>query len=154
FASAGNEHVRVNRVNMTVGGRALTGVGRVDSGNEGIETIIPGDTVANNDLRGLLESPAGVPGVVMVSAASNANGALPAGYPPLQAGIQKPTVGARDQLTYYSSYGSRIDIAAPGGARKIGMPRADVGAADILYGGWGTLGALDPSGEICKDPAL
>jgi len=151
FASAGNSHVRINRVNMTVGGVALTGVGQVANGDEGIQTIIPGDTVANNDLRGLLETPAGVPGVVMVSATSNANGASPYALSP---GIQKPTVGARDQLTYYSNYGSRIDIAAPGGARKLGIPRYDGGPADILYGGWGTLGALTANGEICQDPSL
>src|SRR5205814_1369731 len=31
FAAAGNEHVRVNRVAMTLGGRALGGVGRVST---------------------------------------------------------------------------------------------------------------------------
>jgi subtilisin family serine protease len=61
--------------------------------------------------------------------------------------------GKRDQLTYYSNYGTRIDISAPGGARKFNIPRYDVGLADILYGGWGSLGALDASGEICTDPA-
>jgi hypothetical protein len=39
-----------------------------------------------------------------------------------------------------------VDIAAPGGARKFNIPRYDGGNADILFGGWGTLGALDPSG--------
>ena len=38
-------------------------------------------------------------------------------------------------------------------ARKFNIPRIDVGNADILYGGWGTLGALTASGEICTDPA-
>ena len=158
FASAGNEHVRINRVNMTVGGVALNGVGRVDGGDQGIMSIIPGDTVANNDLRGLLETPAGVPGVVMVSATGNAIGGSTssAGINALAQALVWPDskLGLRDQLTYYSNFGSRIDIAAPGGARKFNIPRYDVGAADILYGGWGTLGALDPSGEICKDPAL
>jgi subtilisin family serine protease len=152
FASAGNEHVRINRVNMQVGGISLTGVGLVDSGNEGIASILPGDPLSDYDLRGFLEVPAGVPGVIMVSATNNAIGdaagtnavfTWPAGL-----------VGARDQLTYYSSYGSRIDIAAPGGARKFNIPRIDGGNGDILYGGWGSLGALDPSGEICKVPAL
>jgi subtilisin family serine protease len=149
FASAGNEHVRLNRVNMTVGGQALSGVGRVDSGNEGIGETTPGGPLF--DLRGLLETPAGVPGVVMVSATNNAiadasgTGAV---------NFWTTHVGAQDQLTYYSSYGSRIDIAAPGGARKFNVPRYDGGAGDILYGGWGTLGALDPSGEICTDPSL
>ena len=37
FASAGNEHVRVNRVNMTVGGRALVGA---KTGRAGIECAV------------------------------------------------------------------------------------------------------------------
>jgi len=157
FASAGNEHVRIHNVNMTIGGRALTGVGQVDAGNEGIISIIPGDTVANNDTRGMLETPAGVPGVVMVSATGNAIGGS-ASTPGLTAQAQAlvwpdSKFGLRDQLTYYSNYGERIDISAPGGARKFNIPRYDVGNLDILYGGWGTLGALDPSGEICTDPA-
>jgi subtilisin family serine protease len=153
FASAGNEHVRINRVNMTVGGVPLTGVGQVDSGDEGIASVIPGDAISDWDFRGLIEVPAGIPGVVMVSSTGNANGAPPAGYG-WQAGIEKPTVGALDQLAYYSNYGSRIDIAAPGGARKLGIPRYDGGPADILYGGWGELGALTANGEICQDPSL
>jgi hypothetical protein len=152
FASAGNDHVRINRVSMTVGSVALTGVGLVDSGPEGIATITPGSPLAAFDRRGLLETPAGVPGVVMVSATNNAispNTGLPAG-------ISWPNSawGAQDQLTYYSSYGSRIDITAPGGARKFNIPRYDGGNGDILYGGWGTLGALTANGEICQDPSL
>jgi len=157
FASAGNEHVRVNKVNMTVGGVPLTGVGQVDTGNEGIQTIIPPDTVANNDLRGLLETPAGVPGVVMVSATNNAIGGSTSSTS-INASAKAlvwpdSLLGKQDQLTYYSSYGTRIDIAAPGGARKFNIPRYDVGNADILYGGWGSLGALDPSAFLCTDPA-
>jgi subtilisin family serine protease len=153
LASAGNEHVRVNRVDMTVGGVALQGVGQVDAGDEGIQTILPGDTVANNDLRGLLETPAGVPGVIMVSATNNAIAAAPDAVSPLVKWTGT-AIGQRDQLTYYSSYGSRIDIAAPGGARKFNIPRYDGGAGDILYGGWGSLGALTANGEICQDPSL
>jgi subtilisin family serine protease len=149
FASAGNEHVRINRVNLTVGGQALSGVGQVDTGDEGIGETTPGGPLL--DLRGLLETPAGVPGVVMVSATNNAIAdATGAGA----VNFWKTHVGAKDQLTYYSNYGSRIDISAPGGARKFNVPRYDGGAGDILYGGWGTLGALDPSGEICTDPSL
>ena len=158
FASAGNEHVRVNRVNMSVGGVALTGVGQVDGGNEGVASIIPGTPFANSDLRGYLETPAGVPGVIMVSATNNAIGGS-VSTPGLNANAQAlvwpdSKLGLRDQLTYYSSYGSRIDITAPGGGRKFNIPRYDVGALDILYGGWGSLGALDASGEICTDPSL
>ena len=152
-ASAGNEHVRINSVNTVIGGRSLVGVGQVASTDEGIITIIPGDTVANNDIRGLLETPAGVPGVIMVSSTNNANGA-PSSPAVLAHLNSKPTVGASDQLAYYSNYGARIDVAAPGGARKMGIPRYDVGAEDVLYGGWGELGALTANGEICQDPSL
>lgn len=157
LASAGNEHVRINRVNMMVGGQWLVGVGQIDTGSEGIQSIIPPDSVSNNDLRGLLETPAGVPGVIMVSATGNAIGGSQSS-PAINAFAKAlvwpdALLGKRDQLTYYSNYGSRIDVAAPGGARKFNIPRYDVGAADILYGGWGTLGALDASGEICTDPA-
>jgi subtilisin family serine protease len=84
----------------------------------------------------------------MVSATNNA---VPAGAPsPWAWQVKQPgAVGARDQLTYYSNYGSRVDITAPGGARKFNVPRYDIGNADILYGGWGTLAGIDPSGDLC-----
>ena len=102
------------------------------------ETLPAGGDSANFDLRGMLETPAGVPGVVMVSATNNGNGAAPAADP-FGFGMH---VGARDQLAYYSSYGSRVDLAAPGGARRFNLPGWDGGDGNILYGGWGSLGAL------------
>jgi subtilisin family serine protease len=36
----------------------------------------------------------------------------------------------------------------------MGIPRYDVGPEDVLYGGWGELGALTDNGEICQDPSL
>src|SRR5262249_56966444 len=42
FAAAGNEHVRVDRVALNVAGRALSGVGRVSTGPDGIATASPG----------------------------------------------------------------------------------------------------------------
>jgi subtilisin family serine protease len=148
FAAAGNEHVRVDRVTISVGGRTLSGVGRVSNGPDGIATTPPGADSADFDLRGTLEAPAGVPGVVMVSATNNGNGAAPAGDP-FGFGMH---VGARDQLAYYSSYGSRVDLAAPGGARRFNLPGWDGGDGNILYGGWGSLGALTENGAICRDP--
>jgi lantibiotic leader peptide-processing serine protease len=148
FAAAGNEHIRVDRVTTTVGGRSLSGVGRVSNGADGIATTRPGADSADFDLRGLLEAPAGVPGVVMVSATNNGNGAAPADDP-FGFGMH---VGARDQLAYYSSYGSRVDLAAPGGARRFNLPGWDGGDGNILYGGWGSLGALADNGLICRDP--
>ncbi len=147
FASAGNDHVRVNTETVTIAGVAFPGVGVVDRGNEGISSVIPGDPLSAHDLRGLVETPAGLPGVIMVSSSNNANGA-PDGYA-LPDGYDHPTVGLRDQLAYYSSYGSRVDIGAPGGARKLGIPRYDGGNDDVLYGGWGELGALSAGGDIC-----
>ena len=149
FAAAGNEHVRVDRVNLQLGGRNLQGVGRVSLGAEGVATASPGsDSLDDYDLRGWLSVPGGVPGVTMVSATANAIGAAPANVPLRW----RDHVGARDQLAYYSNYGSRVDLAAPGGARRFQIPGYDGGDGDILYGGWGSLGALSEKGLICNDP--
>ncbi|HYX76542.1 MAG TPA: S8 family serine peptidase, partial [Gaiellaceae bacterium] len=147
FAAAGNEHVRVDRVAMNVAGRPLSDVGRVSTGPDGIATASPGATSVT-DLRGSLEAPAGVPGVVMVSATNNGNDAAPANDP-FGVGMH---VGARDQLAYYSSYGPRVDLAAPGGARRFNLPGWDGGDGNVLYGGWGSLGALAANGSVCSDP--
>ena len=149
FAAAGNEHVRVDRVNLALGGRDVVGAGRVSLGAEGIATASPGsDSLDDYDLRGWLSVPGGVPGVTMVSATANAIGAAPADVPLRW----RSHVGARDQLAYYSNYGSRVDLAAPGGARRFQIPGYDGGDGDILYGGWGTFGALSEKGLICNDP--
>jgi subtilisin family serine protease len=148
FGAAGNAHVRIDRVNMTVGGRSFQGVGRVSLGSEGIASVTPGAPLAPFDLRGLLEVPAGVPGVTMVSSTANAIGAAPASIPLRW----QSHIGARDQLAYYSNYGSRVDLAAPGGARRYEIPLYDGGDGDILYGGWGSFGALEDKGLICTDP--
>ena len=150
FAAAGNAHVRVNRVTMTLGGRRLEGVGQVSTGAGGIATALPGsDSLDDDDLRGGLELPGGVPGVTMVSATANAIGAAPASVPLRW----RSHVGARDQLAYYSNYGSRIDLAAPGGARAYEIPAFDGGPGDVLAGGWGSFGALAKDGLICNDPS-
>jgi subtilisin family serine protease len=148
FGAAGNAHVRVDRVNMNVGGRAFQGVGRVSLGSEGIASVTPGAPLWPFDLRGLLEVPAGVPGVTMISSTANAIGDAPA-WIPLR---WQNHVGARDQLAYYSNYGSRVDLAAPGGARRYEIPLYDGGDGDILYGGWGSFGALEDKGLICTNP--
>jgi subtilisin family serine protease len=149
FASAGNAHVRVDRVSMTVGGRPLFGVGQVSLGSDGIASVTPGSaSLAGYDLRGLLEVPAGIPGVTMVSSTANAIGDAPP-WIPLR---WQDHVGARDQLAYYSNYGPRVDLAAPGGARRYEIPLYDGGDGDILYGGWGSFGALEDKGLICTNP--
>jgi lantibiotic leader peptide-processing serine protease len=156
-ASAGNEHVRNLRQTVTLTGysgtRTFTGAGVVSTAlDEGVNAF-PGDTALEkygNDFRGMLETPAGVPGVIMVSASSNAiapseGNVLPAFTPP--ASVQ----GTLDNLAYYSSYGERVDVSAPGGARKYGVPRFDTRpGTDVLAGGWGQLGATVKNGDICR----
>ena len=149
FAAAGNEHVRVDRVDLDLGGRQLEDVGRVSLGSEGIATVSPGsESLDDYDLGGWLSVPGGIPGVTMVSATANAIGAAPADVPLRW----RSHLGARDQLAYYSNYGSRVDLAAPGGARRYQIPGYDGGDGDILYGGWGSFGALSDRGLICSDP--
>jgi subtilisin family serine protease len=149
FGAAGNQHVRVDRASMDIGGRQLHDVGRVSLGSEGIATASPGsDSLADYDLRGWLVVPSGVPGVTMVSATANAIGAAPASVPLRW----QEHVGARDQLAYYSNYGSRVDLAAPGGARRYEIPGYDGGEGNVLLGGWGSFGALAKNGLICTDP--
>jgi subtilisin family serine protease len=149
FAAAGNEHVRVDRVSLTIGDRHLEDVGQVSTGAQGIAMTPPGsDSLDESDLRGGLLVPGGVPAVTMVSATANAIGAAPASVPLRWSSH----VGARDQLAYYSNYGSRVDISAPGGARAYELPAWDGGPGDILAGTWGSFGALVKQGLICKDP--
>ncbi|MGZ4612264.1 MAG: S8 family serine peptidase [Kineosporiaceae bacterium] len=124
-AAAGNEHVQVGP-----GGRVL---------NHGSLTT-PGDKLF--DAYGLYEVPGGVPGVVDVSATGNVVVPSSASCPPGTTGSaadvnatckpasdahQAAGQGRRDQLAYYSNYGPRIDIAAPGGARKFNLPLWDRG---------------------------
>ena len=156
FASAGNEHVRVNEVNLVIGGHA---VHRHRPGRRGCRwhRLDPAGR------PGLQRRPAGPdrdPGRhprrdhgLRHATTPTAPGAAAAGVPAGQYWTGA-AIGAQDQLTYYSSYGSRVDIGAPGGARKFNIPRSSGGPADILYGGWGELGALTSSGEICSDPGL
>ena len=129
-AAAGNEHVRIG-----AGGLVLS---------HGSETL-PGDAVV--DYFGQYETPGGIPGVVNVSATGNVVAAPSASCPAGTIGdaldatgadgsatckpasdLHQPTgVGRQNQLAYYSNYGPRIDIAAPGGARKFNIPRYDRG---------------------------
>jgi lantibiotic leader peptide-processing serine protease len=46
---------------------------------------------------------------------------------PITDAHQAAGVGHKNQLAYYSNYGPRIDVAAPGGARKFNLPLWDRG---------------------------
>jgi len=121
-SSAGNDHVRIDAS------------GKVSS--HGI-LMSTGNSTAD-DYFGLYETPAGVKGVVMVSATGNnvesPSASCAAGTTGANATCKLATdthqsfgAGLQDQLAYYSNYGPRIDIAAPGGARKFNLPYSDGG---------------------------
>ncbi|MBI2767377.1 MAG: S8 family serine peptidase [Chloroflexi bacterium] len=120
-AAAGNEHLRIGTGGIVLSHGPLT---------------VPGGTF--QDYYGLFETPGGIPGVVMVSATGNvvagSSASCPAGTTgsaatckPASDAHQPTGVGKQDQLTYYSNYGPRVDVAAPGGARKFNVPAADRG---------------------------
>jgi hypothetical protein len=144
-AAAGNDHVRVDREDTNVGGRQLSGVGVVDGGTDGIGLPGPSLPLEGSDLRGLLEVPAGLPGVIAVSATGNVTGDATGA---VAAGLRFPA-GLTDQLAYYSNYGSRIDIAAPGGARAFNVPSYDATSGDGFTDGFGVFGATDKSAALC-----
>ncbi|NWJ48739.1 MAG: S8 family serine peptidase [Chloroflexi bacterium] len=121
-AAAGNEHLRIGD-----GGKVLS---------HGPLTI-PGDPFV--DYYGQYETPGGIKHVVNVSATGNVVNKSSASCPtgtfessdatckPSSDAHQPAGAGKKNQLTYYSNYGPRIDIAAPGGAREFNLPNADRG---------------------------
>jgi subtilisin family serine protease len=121
-AAAGNEHTRIG-----AGGLVLS---------HGTLTAPDGELF---DAFGLYEVPGGVPGVVDVASSgrfvnltsetcspddSDNNNAT---CKPQSDAHQPFGMGRRNQLAYYSNYGPRIDVAAPGGARKFNLPVWDRG---------------------------
>jgi subtilisin family serine protease len=119
-AAAGNEHVRIGRDGKVLSHGQLT---------------LPGDPL--DDLYGLYEAPGGVPNVIMVSSTGNTVNQTSASCPTptgtaivckLSSDRHQPSgMGRQNQLAYYSNYGPRVDIAAPGGARKFNLPVWDGG---------------------------
>ena len=141
--SAGNAHVRIG-----ANGR-ITSHGQLTTPGTAPEDFV--------DLFGYYRVPTGPPGALVVSATGNLVNATSASCPPGTADNANATckpasdlhqpfgVGKRDQLAYYSNYGARIDIAAPGGARKFNLGAYDRGGtpgfpvtADDLTNAWQT----------------
>jgi lantibiotic leader peptide-processing serine protease len=130
-ASAGNEHLRIG-----AGGRVISHGPTTTPGTP------PEDFV---DFFGLYEAPGGIPGVVNVSSTGNLVNASSATCPPGTIGSPGPPPsfnatckpasdphqaagpGKKNQLSYFSNYGPRIDLAGPGGARKFNLPNYDRG---------------------------
>ncbi len=122
-SSAGNDHVRIGKRGKVISHGILTP---------------PGGSSAS-DYYGLYETPAGIPGVLMVSA-TNDSAAPPspscnsadsdknnATCKPESDAHQPFGLGRANQLAYYSNYGRRVNFAAPGGARKFNLPVWDRG---------------------------
>ena len=103
----------------------------------------PGTTPQDfDDQFGNFEVPGGIPGVVDVASTGNVVNASSASCPPGSTGSaadvnatckplsdphQAAGTGRQNQLSYFSNYGPRIDVAAPGGARKFNLPFWDRG---------------------------
>jgi subtilisin family serine protease len=141
--SAGNAHVRIGADGRISSHGQLTTPGTA-----------PEDFV---DLHGYDRVPTGPPGALVVSATGNLVNQTSASCPPGTADNANATckpasdphqpfgVGRRNQLAYYSNYGARVDVAAPGGARKFNLGAYDRGGtpgfpvtADDLTNAWQT----------------
>ena len=138
-----------NRVTMTLGGRGLEGVGQVSTGAGGIATACPAATRSTTTTCAAGSRAGRRPRRDDGLGDRERDRCAPASVPLRW----RSHVGARDQLAYYSNYGSRIDLAAPGGARAYEIPAFDGGPGDVLAGGWGSFGALAKDGLICNDPS-
>jgi subtilisin family serine protease len=104
-AAAGNDHVQIDSSGQVTSHGTLAGFAAMPD--------------PANDYFGLTEAPGGVPGVLAVAAVNRVTAAGSAG----ETKFGQFGVGRRDQLTYYSSYGERIDVSAPGGDRNYNVPR-------------------------------
>jgi subtilisin family serine protease len=132
-AAAGNEHVQVGQSGLVTSHGPLT-----NPCTQAHATACPDF----HDLFGQFEVPGGISGVVDVSSTGNVVVPSSDACVPNQIGsasnlnaVCKPTsdrhqaggTGKQDQLSYFSNYGSRIDVAGPGGARKFNLPFWDRG---------------------------
>ena len=122
-AAAGNEHAEIGEDGLVLTHGILTAPG----------------TEELTDYYGWYEVPGGIPGVVDVSSTGNrvnysSESCADGTWDNTNATCkfqsdahQAPGAGLKNQLAYYSNYGSRIDFAAPGGARKFNLPVWDRG---------------------------
>jgi len=136
-AALGDDHARVGK-----GGKVVS---------HGILTEPPG----GSDAFGKFEVPGGIPGVLAVAATANVVNAASPTCPAdsLAAGthqwckpasdVHQPVgVGQPDQLAFYSNYGPRVNVAAPGGSDKFNLPKADRGGCE----GWPWCGMTSVEG--------
>lgn len=106
-AASGNDHVNLDQQ------------GRVVSAGTLADCTVAADPC--NDYTGLTEVPGGVQDVLAVGAVNRVS-AQGKSY---ETRYGQYGAGNSDQLTYYSNYGKRVDVSAPGGARNYNVPRFD-----------------------------
>jgi subtilisin family serine protease len=106
IAAAGNNHAHMQQDGRMVGNQ----LGSRPPG------FSPG-----NDFTGLFEVPGGAHNAVAVAAL---NRVTAAGGPGTTV-FGQYGVGTRDQLTYYSNFGEKVAVSAPGGARNFNVPAFD-----------------------------
>lgn len=143
-AASGNDHARLDATGQVVSHGTLA-------------DVVVGKSPLN-DFYGFTEAPGGVPGVVAVAALNR----VTAGGTPADTTYGQYGVGRTDQLSYFSNYGTRIDVSAPGGARNFNVPSFDCLTATCRrtgpssptatdnpedFGAWG----VDAAGNPCSD---
>ncbi|HKF16067.1 MAG TPA: S8 family serine peptidase [Candidatus Dormibacteraeota bacterium] len=121
IAAAGNDHSLMQQNGRMVG--------------PGLAFRVQGPSPLN-DMTGLFELPGGAHSAVAVGALNRITAAGSAG----QTKFGQYGVGQRDQLTYYSNYGEKIAVSAPGGARNFNVPNFD-----CLVANCGRLGTSSPT---------
>lgn len=129
-AAAGNDHSLMQQNGRMVGpGLAFGGV------------LGPSPL---NDMTGLFEVPAGAHSAVAVGALNRITAAGSDG----QTRFGQYGVGQRDQLTYYSNYGEKIAVSAPGGARNFNVPTFDCLTSNCRRLGTSSPTAFDNPGDF------
>jgi len=129
-AAAGNDHVQIDSSGQVV--------------SHGTLAAFAPKPDPRNDFFGLTEAPGGVPGVVAVAAVNR----VTAAGSPGETKFGQFGVGRSDQLTYYSSYGERIDVSAPGGARNYNVPNFECLPAACRRLGMSSPTAADNPGDF------
>jgi subtilisin family serine protease len=130
IAAAGNTHAQMQQDGRMVGpGLAFGGV------------LGPSPL---NDMTGLFEVPGGAHSAVAVAALNRVTAAGTAS----ETRFGQYGVGDRDQLTYYSNFGQKIALSAPGGARNFNVPVSDCKSSRCGRLGTSTPTATDNPGDF------
>ena len=85
-----------------------------------------------------------MPGVVAVAALNR----VTTGGSAAETKFGQYGVGRKDQLTYYSNFGQKIAVAAPGGARNFNVPNFDCLTSACSRLGTSAPGAFDNPGDF------